>query len=66
MLVNVEPLLLLLLLLSLSLSLSHTHTHTHTHTRTQSHLHDENDTMVNNIVLLGKHRHYAHFMILTF
>ena len=55
MLVNVEPLLLLLF----SLSLSHAQTHM------QSHLRDENDTMVNNIVLLGKHRHYAHFMILT-
>ena len=61
MLVNVEPLLLLLFSLSLSLSLSLTRANTHM----QSHLRDENDTMVNNIVLLGKHRHYAHFMILT-
>lgn len=59
MLVNVEPLLSLSLLLLFSLSLSHAQTHM------QSHLRDENDTMVNNIVLLGKHRHYAHFMILT-
>ena len=44
---------------SLSLSLTRANTHM------QSHLRDENDTMVNNIVLLGKHRHYAHFMILT-